>query len=300
MEGMSTRKCNPVLLAVAGLILLGSGGCDETRPAAPVSLNTSCPEASSQFDQATAGIVSGQVVWSGTAPVVSPFHAPVSPFVEQRAHDWRDWPNPHAPVIDPKSGGVRDAVVFLRGVDPRRSKPWDLPPVEVELRDYQIRVRQGPALGKYGIIRQGARVEMASRQSEFFSLHAAGAEFFTFAFADQDQVVARRLDHRGLIELTSASGYFWARAYLFVDDHPYYTLTDVAGRFRLTQVPPGRYEMVCWLPNWKVRSHDRDLETCYLVRVAFEPPLQLVQEVEVAPGAAVTVSFQASGESFTR
>ena len=46
--------------------------------------------------------------------------------------------NPNSPFIHGDARGVRGAVVFLRGVDPETARPWDLPPVTVEQRKFDI------------------------------------------------------------------------------------------------------------------------------------------------------------------
>src|SRR5262249_39172772 len=143
--------------------------------------------------------------------------------------------NPHAPAIDPATRAVKDAVVFLRGIDPRRSRPWDHPPVRVEMRDYLLVVRQGAAEGRVGFVRRGDGVEMVSAQPAFHALQARGAAFFTLMFPDPGGPRTRRLGRAGVVELTSAAGHFWMRGHLFVDDHPYYARADAAGRFTFGQ-----------------------------------------------------------------
>src|SRR5262249_30904512 len=154
------------------------------------------------------------------------------------------------------------AVVYLRGVDPARARPWDHPPVCVELRDYQIHVRQGDEEGRVGFVRRGAEVTAVSREPVFDSLQARGAAFFTLAFPDPDRPRTRRCPRAGVVELSSGVGHFWMRGHLFVSDHPYLARTDAAGRFSLPRVPAGRYELVCWLPDWHESSHERDADTC--------------------------------------
>jgi hypothetical protein len=41
-------------------------------------------------------------------------------------------------------------------------------------------------------------------------------------------------------------------AEMLVVPHPYYAVTDMAGRFQLTDVPPGQYEIVAWHEGWKL------------------------------------------------
>ena len=88
------------------------------------------------------------------------------------------------------------------------------------------------------------------------------------------------------------------RAYLFVDDHPYYARTDSDGRFSLNQVPPGRYQVVCWLPSWKEAAHSRDLETGLITRMILGPPAEQSKEPELEAGAKADMSFEVSTASF--
>src|SRR6266542_3913967 len=78
--------------------------------------------------------------------------------------------NPNAPAVNPDSRGVANAVVFLRGLDPARVRPWDLPPVCVEQRGHRLHVLQGEADARVGFVRQGDAVELVSREPVFHAL----------------------------------------------------------------------------------------------------------------------------------
>ena len=271
-------------------------GCGE-EPAAPQPA-VEPPLAGTEFDPATAGTISGQVTWEGELPVVPPFTAWLEPPSENELGHKELRPNPHAPVIEPHSRGVGNAVVFLRGVDPRRARPWDQPPVRIVLDDYRFDVQQGETHGLTGFVRRGDAVEMVSAQAVFHSAHGQGAAFFTLAFPDARQARSRRLQRNGLVELNSGAGYFWMRAYLFVDEHPYYTRTDAGGHFTLDRVPPGPCEVVCWLPHWQTTGHERDPETSLVTRVTFRPPVETAQAVTLAPRQTAAVTFVLSPAAF--
>jgi hypothetical protein len=294
------RQCRSPLLVLA--LLLGGVllGCDEIQTPKPGESAASAVSAPTQFDARTAGDISGRVTWAGPVPIVPPFE--IRSFILQgqpgRLRLIRA--NPNAPVVDPSTRGVAGAVAFLRGVAPAKGRPWNHAPVHVEQRDRRLHVVQGDAYGRVGFVRRGDEIEMVSRERCFHALHGGGAAFFSLTFPDPNQARRRRLTSTGVVELTSAAGYYWMRGYLFVDDHPYYTCTDAQGRFRLERVPPGRYELVCWHPSWLEERHDRDPETSLLFRVFFRPPVQLRQQIELPPGGNVAVEFTLKAAEFER
>jgi len=278
------------LKGAAILLVAGALGCGDARTQPPAEPAPS-PEAGSLFDPANAGAVEGRVLWAGEVPSVPPLIE--RPNIAGPVFDKESvaWPNPNAPVIDATTRAVQGAVVFLRGVDPRRARPWDLPAVRVVQQGKQFHVRQGDCDGAVGFVRRGDGGEMVSADPVFYSLHAGGAAFFTLAFPDPDRPRTRRLANRGLVELTSAAGHFWMRGYLFVDDHPYYVRSDAEGRFRLTNVPPGHYEVVCWRPDWREERHERDPESSLVTRLFFRPPLESARPIQVLPKGTAAVEL---------
>src|SRR5262249_55259724 len=108
----------------------------------------------------------------------------------------------------------------------------------------------------------------------------------------------RRLGRAGVVELTSAAGHFWMRGHLFVDDHPYYARADAAGRFTFGQVPPGSYEIVCWLPSWFEEHRQRDTGTGLVTRLSFRPPVEVARPVAVGEGASRKVRLTVPAAAF--
>ena len=268
------------------------GGCDEA-PSADKPKPDPTPLAEA-FDPETTGTIIGRVVWQGELPRVAPYRAPINPCGIAAIGPLVERPNPNAPVIDKDRRGIAGAVVRLRGVDPKRSRPWDLPPVRVEMRDYDYRVCQGESQSRTGFVRRGTAVEFVSRQAVFHSLRARGDAFFTLAFPDAEQPRERVLERPGIVELSSAAGYFWARGYLFVDEHPYQARTDAEGRFTLSQVPPGEYELVCWLPNWGEKDRELDADSWQVSRLTFHATIEEKRKVSVTPRATTNAGFTLS------
>jgi hypothetical protein len=254
----------------------------------------------SRFDPTTAGTIQGRVIWQGDLPVISPLLVRANPIGGDALAKRQVQPNPNAPIIHAPDRGIANAVVFLRSVDATIGKPWNLPPVRVEQRGLQFHILQGDEDSHYGFVHRGDAVEMVSRDSYFHALHLGGASFLTLMFPDPDRPLTRFLNEKGVVELTSAAGYYWMRAYLFVDDHPYYARTDKDGRFSLEQVPPGKYEVVCWVPNWQELRHERDPESGVITRLFFQPPVTLIQQIELGKQETKEIQFSLSTRDFQR
>ena len=250
-----------------------------------------------RFEASATGTLSGRVTWEGPAPVVPPFLSAARPLAEPPRGPRQSWKNPNAPIISPE-GGLGDTVVFLRRVDPARSRPWDQPPPRVELNGYRIRVRQGNQTSRVGFVPRGGPVQMVSTDEATYSLRVRGAAFFTLSFPDPFRPCVRLLRQRGVVELSSGGGQFWMRAYLLVTDHPYYARTDSDGRFTLPLVPEGAYELVCWMPSWQAARRERDADSAATTRLSFQPPVELVRKVTVRRGHERSADFAVSAELF--
>lgn len=269
-------------------------GCSDAGPEAVNPANDASPQ-SAAFDLSAAGTVSGRVVWQGDPPLVSLLDMRTDPPVARGKT-----PNPNAPEIDATRRGVANAVVFLRGIDAGKGRPWHHPPVRVEMRDVLLHIRQGQTVSRVGFVRTGDAIEMVSREPILHGLEVRGAAFFSLRFVEPDVPATRRLANKGLVELRSAMPYCWMRAYLLVDDHPYYARTGPAGRFTLEQVPPGSYQVVCWMPNWHIVRKERDPENGLVNRLLFAPPVEVEEKVTIEPGESREVSFRLSAALFAR
>jgi hypothetical protein len=263
-------------------------GCENATPLPPAAPTTApqpeAPHASLPIPHP--GTLTGRVTWHGPVPQLPPLRV-VRP---EPGGSFRvlTRPAPNLPAVDPATGGVAGAVVFLRGIDPATARPWDHPPVTVELHDERPMVRQGdgPPVN-VGFVRRGDAVTIVSRQPLYHVLRARGDAFWTLTLPDPDRPRIRHLDRPGLVELSSAANHFWMRGYLWVCEHPYFARTDAAGRWELSRVPAGEYELVVWLPNWRVERRERDPESTAVARLILRPPIERVQRVTVRAGETV-------------
>ena len=112
-------------------------------------------------------------------------------------------------------------------------------------------VLQDGHAGRVGLVRRGDGFAAVNRDQEYHALRGRGAAFFCLPLVDAGRPARQRLEQAGVVELSSAAGYYWMQAHLFVTEHPYYARTDRDGSFRLEHVPSGTYELVCWMPSSK-------------------------------------------------
>jgi hypothetical protein len=286
----------PRCLALTLLLFIG---CSQpTSAEVQAEQEPADPSVVRHFDASTAGSVRGRVTWRGMVPVVRAYEGWANPLVENGPRARRRQENPCAPRVDRSTNGVANAVVFLREVDPRQARVWDHPPAQVVMRDHALEVHQGNVRSSVGFVRRGDAVRMVSKEPVFHGLHVDGSAFFSLMFPDPGQPLERALTKNGIVELTSAAGYYWMRGYLFVDDHPYYARTDSEGRFTLDGVPPGHYRAVCWMANWNEHHHERDPETAIIIRLALFPPVEREQEVLVRAGQSTVANFSLSSADF--
>jgi hypothetical protein len=274
--------------ARALIFLAALCGCNRAvdTAAPPVSP----PEIGARFDAKDVGAIAGQVHWAGYAPNIPLISAPVTG--PDGKLSYRQFANPNSPRLNLGTGTVQGAVIFLEGVQPERSRPWDHALVRVAVSEERIEILQGDAgRGRIGFVRVGDEVEIESRDASLHLLSARGAAFFGLPLPDAGKPVRRRLTQPGLVELSSGAGRYWHRAYLWVGAHSYFALSDDDGWFKLARVPAGEYRVVAWLPNPDVAAIDRDPNTGMILRQHYGEPLLCERTLRVEAGHTAEVDF---------
>jgi hypothetical protein len=272
-------------------------------PMYPIREPRPTTELGGSFDPARCGTVRGSVRWSGDVPGVPPIEllqVRNPPAAKPRV------PNPNAPRI--AGGLLADAVVYLDGIDPARSGPWKLPPASVEVTRTGLVVKQGDNAGRVAVVRRGQEVELVSREEVdpatgllvLHSIRGRGASFFTQMLPAAGRPLGRSFPEAGVVELSSGSGYYWLRGYLFVSDHPYAAVTGPDGGFDFVQVPDGEYDAICRVPNWHVEGTENDPEWSGPVRLFFKPAVEKRQPVTVTAGKVAELHFSLSTADFDR
>jgi hypothetical protein len=283
MERMATRvglrETRRLRLALLIGVLLPLG-CEPQTPLEPPESPPTIVK--SRFDAATTGSMRGRLRWTGPIPRYAVIDAVIA---SRGTMIQRQYANPNGLRINSSDAALAGAVIYLEGVDPASARPWDLLPVRVEIHDEDIGIVQGnPNRERIGFVRIGDEIEMVSKDPAVQMLSVRGAAFFSLAFPDPDRPLRRKLSKPGLVEMSNEAAKYWQHAYLWVSDHPYFVLTDRAGRFALPQVPAGDYRLVCWHPNGRIAATDRDPNTGMVSRHHFADAFQTARPVSIHPG----------------
>jgi hypothetical protein len=121
-----------------------------------------------------------------------------------------------------------------------------------------------------------------------------GAATYNLPFPFVNQTVARKMSSLGLVSLRCNGGHTWMNAEMFVVPHPYYAVTDENGKFELSDVPPGEYQVVAWHEGWNVMRQEATYDVLTEKRTqrpVFAPAKTWEKKVIVQPNSGAEVSF---------
>jgi hypothetical protein len=233
------------------------------------------------------GTVTGTVKWSGTRP--KPLLFPINK--DQNVCD----PN-NAKTRDLErleisdDGGVSNTVVYLANVT--RGKAFDLPLARRSLNQRQCRYEPHIFL-----VPQGEGLNMLTSDPVLHNIHMTGASSYNAAFIKRDQVVSEKLNESGLIDVQCNGGHAWMNAEILVVRHPYYAVTDQDGRFTLTGVPPGDYQIVAWHEGWHIAGKENKIDVFSQTttqHLRYSEPMAWKKSISVQPHQSTEVNFEIS------
>jgi plastocyanin len=153
------------------------------------------------------------------------------------AHPWR---YARYYIKNVKSGELAEAVVALRGKGLKDAKPAAAITAKIDQKDYQfepelVAIRAGDSVTFTNSDTTTHNVRSSGELASFNVTMAAGGPGQTVKFERAGG--ARRPVEIGCVFHSNM------RAWVFVFDHPFYTVTKADGQFRLTNVPAGDYEL---------------------------------------------------------
>jgi choline dehydrogenase-like flavoprotein len=230
------------------------------------------------------GTISGTVKWTGPIPHLTPVAINKDPQIcDPNSKKTRDL---ERLVIGPQAG-VANTVVFLKDIS--RGKAMDLPQqrrfLDQRLCRYEPHILLVPA---------NSELQMKSSDATLHTVHMDGAATYNLPFPFINQTTARKMPTVGLVSLRCNGGHTWMNAEMFVVPHPYYAVTDESGKFELSDVPPGEYQVVAWHEGWSVMRQEATYDVLTEKRTqrpVFAPARTWEKKVSVQPNSGAVVNF---------
>jgi len=250
-----------VVLVSGGLAFTVAGGSESpqtvstlaTAPAlAPVPVAATTPKWVT---------VSGRVVFPNDR--ILPKRRPV---LDQAVKDAAVW-QPFAPLhhedtlVHPETRGIANVIVFLRPDSGDRKAEFPSDRVHPSLKlsasvDHTVRATAGQFTPRVLAVRTGDRLVFSNQLPVPTNVRydSSGPHAFNVLIGRGTEQVTKPLTATRLPDRYVSGIYPWMAGCVWAFDHPYFAVTDAAGRFELPSVPVGRWRVVLW---HEVAGHPR-------------------------------------------
>ena len=235
------------------------------------------------------GIISGTVKWSGTVPRQLAVPVDKDPLVCDP--DSKKTTDLERLIIGPERG-VANTIVYLKNIS--AGKPMVLPEQRRHLDQKQCHY-----IPHILLVPENAVLSMQSSDATLHTIHMDGAASFNLPFPFVNKVTTRTMSTPGLVHLRCNGGHVWMNAEMMVAPHPYYAVTDESGRFELTDVPPGTYQIVAWHEGWILAGREQAYDVLTERRVQrpiFTEPKSWEKSVTVNASQPSVVNFMISSK----
>jgi hypothetical protein len=233
------------------------------------------------------GTISGVVKWSGPVPKI--LKLPITKNSDVCDPDSKKTRDLERLVID-SDGGVANTVVYLRDVT--EGKAMDLP-LTLQHLD-QKGCRYVPHIL---LVPEGASLQIRSSDPILHTVHMAGAASNNIPFPFQNQDIGIPMRRSGVVDLKCNAGHVWMNAEVIVAKNPYYAITDEHGFYKLTDVPPGDYEIEAWHEGWGIVREETVLDVAAqkeVRRPIYSEPKTWAKKVNVRGGETSQLDFSIS------
>jgi plastocyanin len=223
-------------IVVVSLAAGCGGGGSETAPPASKPTAAAPPAAAEPGAPpgaaAEVGAIVGSVSFDGTPP------EPAALDINKDVHVCGKMDPTSEDLIVSPDGGIRNAVVYLVDVTAPIEPAGENPVIDQKDCRYDPHVLLVPA---------GATVDIRNSDGIMHNVHtySSANEPFNMAQPKFKPLLQKRFDQPEMIEVT-CDVHGWMKAWIVVQQHPFYVLTDPSGNFRLTGVPAGDHKLVVW------------------------------------------------------
>jgi len=221
------RAVRPFLLAGAVLTM----ACGGSSSPAPVPGGT-------VVDPAIAGSIQGRARFEGQTP--APEVARIDADKDCVSLNGADR-LPVDAVLVGEDGGLQNVFVYVKSGLEKASFPIPNDPVVVE----QQRCRYVPRVVG---VRVGQPLQIRNGDPLLHNVRSDSEvnQPFNQGQPVQGMVFAHTFTTREVMVPVTCDVHKWMRTYVGAVEHPYYAVTDAAGRFTLPDLPPGTYTLAAW------------------------------------------------------
>jgi len=202
-------------------------------------------------DPATAGTVTGKVIFDGAAPAPKVVDVASDPVCKAAASTEDATVTQDVVVTDGKLGNV--FVYISEGINGSFTPPTD--PVVLD----QQGCRYHPHV--VGVM-AGQKVQFKNSDPTLHNIHPTPAKnaAFNLAQATQGKTDEKVFDKEEVMIPVSCDVHGWMRSYIGVLNHPYYSVSGTDGSFSLKGVPPGKYTITAWHEKYGTQTQQVELK----------------------------------------
>ncbi len=207
-------------------------GCGSGSPAGKTASEAPAPLPEAHVDPATAGTITGRVLFKGIPPAMPTIDMDSNPQC-QREHKT---PAKAETVLVNPNGTLRN--VFIHVKDGLPNAHWPVPATSARLeQDGCVYVPHVQG------IMQGQNLEILNNDPVNHNVHAECEKNAAWNVSQPPRAEHRnaQFDLEETLFPVTCSVHPWMRAYIAVSSHPFYAVTGADGAFTLNGVPPGTY-----------------------------------------------------------
>jgi hypothetical protein len=198
------------------------------------------------IDPASVGIVTGKVVLDGSAPSPELIRLDGDPKCASLANGQQ---RPAERVVVGDGNSLQNVFVYVKDGLPGRLYP--VPPAPVILDQQQCRYVPR-VLG----IQVGQQLTIRNSDPLLHNVRSEGTvnDGFDIGTPVQGMEVRRTFATREVMVPFKCNVHAWMNAYVGVLEHPFFAVSDRAGRFSIAQLPPGTYTIEAWHERFGVQT----------------------------------------------
>lgn len=228
------------------------------------------------IDVSNGGTITGTATWNGEIPELPPTEVQAD-----TEFCGEDVPS-QALQVNPTNKGVRNVLVYLEQVEKGKApenKYW------LQMEGCQFKQHVLPFVRSQVMVM--VNLDPLLHNPHFFDAKNVSLLNIPMLLRNQEvphTYLARASKHEKGIMRLQCDVHSNMNAYWAGFDHPYFTVTNEDGTFKISGVPPGKYTLVAWHEGYKVIREEAS-------RPFYDRPHVHRQEVEVKPTESVNLHF---------